>query len=130
MPLDSGTGNPVTRMPVSQPPPRRHRGTRYRSLPGARKATIARIEKLRAELPRRLAILRGDWSQNAFAAHVGVFQQRVNESETGGHVPHVDYFVLLALVEGVSLDWLLLDEGPMYRRQRRIGTRKSVLEED
>ena len=74
----------------------------------------AAVERLKKQLPRRLAEVRGDRSQRQFARDLGVFQQNVNRYESGT-TPHTDFLVTLALKENVSLDWLLLGKGKARR---------------
>lgn len=70
----------------------------------------AAVERLKKQLPKRLAEVRGDRSQRQFARDLGVFQQNVNRYESGT-TPHTDFLITLALKESVSLDWLLLGKG-------------------
>jgi transcriptional regulator with XRE-family HTH domain len=74
----------------------------------------ASVERLKKQLPKRLAEVRGDRSQRQFARDLGVFQQNVNRYESGT-TPHTDFLVTLAIKEGVSLDWLLLGKGKARR---------------
>jgi transcriptional regulator with XRE-family HTH domain len=74
----------------------------------------AAVERLKKQLPKRLAEVRGDRSQRQFARDLGVFQQNVNRYESGT-TPHTDFLVTLALKESVSLDWLLLGKGKARR---------------
>ncbi|HKE10410.1 MAG TPA: helix-turn-helix domain-containing protein [Myxococcota bacterium] len=74
----------------------------------------AAVERLKKQLPKRLAEVRGDRSQRQFARDLGVFQQNVNRYESGT-TPHTDFLVTLALKENVSLDWLLLGKGKPRR---------------
>lgn len=74
----------------------------------------AAIERLKKQLPKRLAEVRGDRSQRQFARDLGVFQQNVNRYESGT-TPHTDFLITLAVKEGVSLDWLLLGKGKLKR---------------
>ncbi len=74
----------------------------------------AAVERLKKQLPKRLAEVRGDRSQRQFARDLGVFQQNVNRYESGT-TPHTDFLVTLALKEHVSLDWLLLGKGKPHR---------------
>lgn len=66
-------------------------------------------------LSRRIAQARGDRSQRAWAAELGVSQQNVNRYEGRGTVPHYFFFVTLARKERINLNWLLLGEGRMKR---------------
>lgn len=73
------------------------------------------LDRHKRQIPVRLAKVRGDRSQRAFARELGVFQQNVNRYETGT-TPHADFLISLALQENVSLDWLLLGRGRPRRR--------------
>ena len=73
------------------------------------------VNRLKRKLPDRIAQVRGDRSQRAFARDLGVFQQNVNRYENGT-TPHTDFLITLATKESVSLDWLLLGKGRMRRR--------------
>ncbi len=79
------------------------------------RVTRATIERFKKQIPARLAQIRGDRSQRAFARDLGVFQQNVNRYENGT-TPHADFLVTLALQENISLDWLLLGRGRPRRR--------------
>lgn len=68
------------------------------------------IERSKKQIPARLAQIRADRSQRAFARDLGVFQQNVNRYENGT-TPHADFLITLALQENISLDWLLLGRG-------------------
>ena len=74
----------------------------------------ASVERLKRQLPERLAQVRHGRSQRQFARDLGVFQQNVNRYESGT-TPHTDFLITLALKEQVSLDWLLLGKGRMKR---------------
>ncbi len=72
------------------------------------------VKRVKRDLPKRLAAVRGARSQRRFAQDLGVFQQNVNRYEAGTP-PAVDFLITLALKEGISLDWLLLGRGRMRR---------------
>lgn len=72
-----------------------------------------RIESQRKRLPGRLAQIRGERSQRQFARDLGTFQQNVNRYERGDTSPHVDFLLLISLMEGISIDWLLTGKGTM-----------------
>lgn len=75
----------------------------------------ATVERHKRKIAERLAQVRGDRSQRAFARELGVFQQNINRYENGT-TPHADFLILLAARENVSLDWLLLGKGkPPHR---------------
>ena len=73
------------------------------------------LRRLKKQLPERLAKVRGDRSQRAFARDLGVFQQNVNRYENGT-TPHPNFLITLALKEQISLDWLLLGKGAIRRK--------------
>ncbi len=79
--------------------------------------SAAAVNRLKRNLPDRLAKVRGDRSQRQFARDLGVFQQNVNRYESGT-TPHTDFLITLALKEQVSVDWLLLGKGKMKRKAR------------
>ncbi len=76
--------------------------------------SAAAVNRLKRNLPDRLAKVRGDRSQRQFARDLGVFQQNVNRYENGT-TPHTDFLITLSTKENVSLDWLLLGKGRMRR---------------
>lgn len=76
-----------------------------------RKDTVRRCKH---GLPKRIAKVRGARSQRRFALDIGVFQQNVNRYENGT-TPRVNFFIAVALKEGVSIDWLLLGKGKMKK---------------
>jgi len=45
-----------------------------------------------------------------YAADLGVFQQNVNRYLKGAR-PHVDFLIVVAIKERVSLNWLMLGRG-------------------
>ena len=90
--------------------------TRRRVTERGPKVTKATLNRYKRQIPRRLAQVRGERSQRAFALELGVFQQNVNRYEKGT-TPHADFLIALALKENVSLDWLLLGRA----KPRRLG---------
>ena len=78
-----------------------------------KKKREANVKKARLGISKRLAKVRGDRSQRAFARDLGVFQQNVNRYETGSATPHVAFLIVLSKKEKVSIDWLLTGKGPM-----------------
>jgi transcriptional regulator with XRE-family HTH domain len=81
----------------------------------AARVTQATIERYKRQISSRLAQIRGERSQRAFARDLGVFQQNVNRYENGT-TPHADFLITVALQENVSLDWLLLGKGRPRKR--------------
>ncbi len=73
------------------------------------------VKRVKRDLPKRIAAVRGTRSQRRFARDIGVFQQNVNRYEAGKMLPNVDFLITAALKEGISIDWLLLGRGRMRR---------------
>lgn len=73
------------------------------------------VERARKDFPKRLAEVRGDQSQRAFARELGVFQQNVNRYENGT-APHIDFVIHLAQAKSINLNWLLTGKGRMRAR--------------
>ena len=73
------------------------------------------VKRVKRDLPKRIAAVRGTRSQLRFARDLGVFQQNVNRYELGQKIPHVDFLITVSLKEGISIDWLLLGNGRMRR---------------
>ncbi|MFQ5697324.1 MAG: helix-turn-helix domain-containing protein [Myxococcota bacterium] len=84
--------------------------SRRKSSQNPSKLSRAHLDRLKGQIPRRLAQLRGERSQRAWARELGVFQQNVNRYENGT-TPHTDFLITVAMHENVSLDWLLLGRG-------------------
>lgn len=76
--------------------------------------TVA-VSRLKRKLPTRIAEVRGDRSQRAFARDLGVSQQNISHYERGT-TPHPNFLMILALKEKISIDWLLLGKGRKHRR--------------
>ncbi len=72
------------------------------------------VKRVKRDLPKRIAAVRGTRSQRRFALDLGVYQQYVNRYESGT-IPNVDFLITVALKEGISIDWLLLGKGRMRR---------------
>ncbi len=72
------------------------------------------VKRVKRDLPKRIAAVRGTRSQRRFALELGVFQQNVNRYEAG-KTPGADFLITVALKEGISIDWLLLGKGRMRR---------------
>lgn len=58
-------------------------------------------------LSERLLTLRGDSTQTAFSASIGVVQQTYAQWELGNRQPKIQELIRLAQHFGVSTDWLL-----------------------
>ncbi len=84
------------------------------------------VDRMKKNLPVRLAMIRGDRSQRQFARDLGVFQQNINRYEAGT-TPHTDFLLTLGTKEGVSIDWLLFGKGkarPRNGHKPRNGHRR------
>ncbi len=73
------------------------------------------VQRVKRDIPKRIAAVRGTRSQRRFARDLGVFQQNVNRYEAGKMLPNVNFLITVALKEGISIDWLLLGKGRMRR---------------
>jgi transcriptional regulator with XRE-family HTH domain len=87
---------------------------------GAKKKTVSKreINKRKRGIAGRMANVRNaerPRSQREFARNIGVFQQNVNRYESGT-TPSTEFCIRLALAENVSIDWLLLGVGEMFRK--------------
>ncbi len=73
--------------------------------------------QMNQHLPDRIKLVRnqkGPRSQRQFARDLKVFQQNVNRYESGT-MPHIDFLQIVAVKEGISLDWLVYGFGRMKR---------------
>lgn len=70
------------------------------------------VSAQKKKIASRIAQIRGDRSQRAFARELGVFQQNINRYELGT-TPHADFLLIVAAKEKISLDWLLMGLGRM-----------------
>jgi len=68
--------------------------------------TPTRMARMRA----RLAKVRGKRSQHAFARDLGIYPQMVQRYEKH-RPPSADFLAIVAVREGISIDWLLLGKG-------------------
>lgn len=65
------------------------------------------MQKKLQGLPERLLELRGESSQAAFSASIGVVQQTYAQWELGNRQPKIQELIRLARHFGVGTDWLL-----------------------
>lgn len=65
------------------------------------------MREIKIGLPKRLAELRGNTSQAAFAKSLGVLQQTYARWELGDRQPKLQDLAALASHFGVTTDWLL-----------------------
>ncbi|MBD8890185.1 helix-turn-helix domain-containing protein [Labrenzia suaedae] len=67
-----------------------------------------------------------------FCARLGISEGTYANYERGDRIPDVNLITKVSLSEGISLDWLLLGEGPMRRNETpalpsdKAGTRKLI----
>lgn len=61
---------------------------------------------LKLEIGGRIADLRGEEDQKAFAARLGVHWQTLGRYERGERLPDTDFVLSLMRVRGISADWL------------------------
>jgi len=73
------------------------------------------------EIGKRIQALRiqSGLSQEALADQLGVTRQSVSKWELGQALPDTEKVVQLSRLFGVSTDWLLLYEGPMFAKPNR-----------
>ncbi len=86
-------------------------------------------EAFHAELLIRMReIIPDRWGAYADAARrFGVAQSTVRQYMTGAHAPPAWFLAHVAVVAGVSLEWLLLGVGPKYRHQSAEGLAREIL---
>jgi len=72
------------------------------------------MNRLKRDIGKRFAKLRGKRSYLKFAQDCGVSVSLLQRYETGGGLPSVDNLFILHMETGVSLDWLLLGRGSMF----------------
>lgn len=89
---------------------------RRRSARNGGEMNTRELDRAKRGLRDRIAKVRGDRSQRQFARDLGVFQQNVNRYESGT-MPVMDFFVIVAHHEGVSLDWLITGKGSGPRKR-------------
>jgi phage repressor protein C with HTH and peptisase S24 domain len=65
-------------------------------------------------LAKRIALLRGNTPQAKFAATFGVAQNTIGRYERGENTPDAHFLLALRQKLGVSAEWLLTGEGPVY----------------
>lgn len=68
-------------------------------------------------LADKLKKIRGNESRKAFSLKYGIHEQSLIRYEKGTRIPDNDLILRIANGEGVSVDWLLADEGPMYKEE-------------
>nr|DAK87820.1 MAG TPA: helix-turn-helix domain protein [Caudoviricetes sp.] len=66
-------------------------------------------------LADKLKKIRGNESRKSFSLKYGIHEQSLIRYEKGTRIPDNDLILRIANGEGVSVDWLLANEGPMYK---------------
>ena len=72
-------------------------------------------------LGSRLKLARGNTSQKAFAAELGVHENTVSNAERRDSAPQ-DYLVKIAQARNVNLNWLLTGRGAMFVNEATGGS--------
>ena len=78
-------------------------------------------------LSERLRVVRGQLGQVEFAKRIGSSQTGVSAYEKGQRKPDYETLIRVSKEFGVTLDWLLLGAGPMYKGG--VGTREAENDE-
>ena len=86
-------------------------------LPTARQPLVG---EAMTTLGARLKLVRGNTSQRALAAELGVHENTVSNAERRDSATH-DYLVRIAEARNVNLNWLLTGRGAMYLEDRAGG---------
>lgn len=68
------------------------------------------------------------YSLTGMATHLGMTASGYNKNEHGENFPGIVTLQRLSELDGVSMDWLLFDKGPMYFQAK--GGREEVLEQE
>ena len=78
--------------------------------------------KLRKEIGARLGQLREtlEMSGNKMASMIAIDRSALLRNEVGQYFPEYSTLVKLSSVFGVSLDWLLVNKGPMYYNEKIV----------
>lgn len=87
-------------------------------------------EELRKEIGKRVRYIRGDRTQEDFAALIGVTRANLASVETGRSFPGPVFLVNLAHVCNISLDWLLLGKSSAGARFGGQGVLLEVTPDD
>ncbi|MES9996437.1 helix-turn-helix domain-containing protein [Desulfovibrio aminophilus] len=72
-------------------------------------------------LGERIRAIRGETSQEEFAAEMGISKTALGFYERNERVPRATFVAELCRPRGISLDWLLYGEGAMRQERRRAG---------
>lgn len=76
--------------------------------------------KLRKEIGARLAQLRETLNlpRTKLSGMIGIDRASIQRYEEGQYFPEISTLATLSGVLGVSLDWLLVNRGPMYYKEK------------
>lgn len=74
----------------------------------------------------RIAHIRGDRSQAAFAKELGCHKNTLGNYERGNRSPDADFLVRMARI-GVNTHWLVTGEGPRYLADRAQGAHELMV---
>jgi transcriptional regulator with XRE-family HTH domain len=76
--------------------------------------------KLRKEIGARLAQLRETLNlpRTKLSGMIGIDRASIQRYEEGQYFPEISTLVTLSGVLGVSLDWLLVNRGPIYYKEK------------
>lgn len=77
-------------------------------------------------ISERLRIVRGHLGQVEFAKKIGSSQTGVSAYENGQRKPDYETLIRVSQVFGVTLDWLLLGTGPMYKTHEGVTENKTT----
>jgi len=83
--------------------------------------------KLRKEIGARLAQLRETLNlpRTKISGMIGIDRASIQRYEEGQYFPEISTLVTLSGVLGISLDWLLVNRGPMYYNEKIAETEAS-----
>ncbi|SDR08229.1 helix-turn-helix domain-containing protein [Pseudovibrio sp. Tun.PSC04-5.I4] len=74
---------------------------------------MARKATSKTKLGQRLIEIRGDENRGEYCARLGINDRTYRDYESGKSLPNSDTLKLISNVHDVSLNWLILGEGPM-----------------
>ncbi|MDD7908527.1 helix-turn-helix transcriptional regulator [Pseudovibrio exalbescens] len=74
---------------------------------------MARIAQSKTQLGQRLIDVRGDEKRVDYCKRLGLSPHTYRDYETGKSLPNADVLKAIAKAHDLSLNWLILGEGPM-----------------
>jgi transcriptional regulator with XRE-family HTH domain len=83
--------------------------------------------KLRKEIGARLAQLRETLNlpRTKLSGMIGIDRASIQRYEEGQYFPEISTLVTFSRVLGISLDWLLVNKGPMYYKEKMPETEEN-----